>query len=135
MIGVGINLDLGDLDAASTSLGRPVIDLASLRGRSLDVEMRGALVARLLVEIVAAWETLVADGADSLLQDWPAFDCLGGKEVQATVYGRAVVGIARGISAEGALLLDLSRTAAEGGDRTNRVEVTAGEVTRLLPLR
>lgn len=120
--GVGINVqaapDPGD--AALTGGLPPTALVASAPHAS-----RNALAAALLVVLHRACMRFEAHGFAPFVDAWRSADYLAGREVIVTGAGPALAGVARGITGDGALLVDLP------GERRTLV---AGDVSlRTLP--
>ena len=102
VIGIGLNLRLPA--ALAQQIGRPAAGLADMEGPLPD---RNRLLAALLIELARALETMEAEGFAALRQAWEARHALQGSVVRlALPDGRNAEGIARGVSDEGALLLE-----------------------------
>jgi len=102
VIGVGINVSMPA--QAGASIDQSWTDLASqpdLGGLS-----RNRLAACLLDELVAALHGFETDGLAPGLREWRRFDALYGRPVRLTMAGGAVQGVARGVDADGALLIE-----------------------------
>ena len=120
VIGVGINdrLSPGLVEAIVETGGQPPTDLAAMAGEQRPGRNRvaGAIIGR-LVELLAA---SARHGVDRMCRDWPEADVLAGREVRVLLGDRELAGVARGIAADGALLV-------ETGDGVRRL--TAGDVS------
>ncbi|MBV6416450.1 MAG: Bifunctional ligase/repressor BirA [Steroidobacteraceae bacterium] len=103
VIGIGVNVML---DAASRSrvaaAGNVAIDLRELGG---DPD-RNAFAARVTGELVAALPRFAAQGFAPFATEWRDADALRGRPVSVALDGDLRVGIARGIDAGGALLVE-----------------------------
>lgn len=103
VIGLGVNVALGAAARAQVAAaGNEAVDLAELGG-SAD---RNALVACIVGEIVTALPKFAADGFAPFAAEWRQADALRGRPVSITTGGEPLVGIARGIDAAGALLVE-----------------------------
>jgi BirA family biotin operon repressor/biotin-[acetyl-CoA-carboxylase] ligase len=101
IIGVGLNVAGGDTLAART--GRPVTDLRSHLG-AVD---RNRLLAHLLVALDDGLDRFERDGFAAFRPSWHADHAYQGQRVRLEFpLGEAVAGIAVGVDAQGALLLD-----------------------------
>lgn len=120
VIGVGINdrLSPGLVEAIVGTGGQPPTDLAAMAGEQRPGRNRvaGAIIGR-LVELLAE---SARHGVDRMCRGWPEADVLAGREVRVLLGDRELAGVARGIAADGALLL-------ETGDGVRRL--TAGDVS------
>lgn len=102
VIGVGLNLRLPE--TLAQQIGRPAAGLADLQGPLPD---RNRLLAVLLLELARALDVLEAQGFAALRTEWEARHALQDRVVcLALPDGRSAEGIARGVSDEGALLLE-----------------------------
>jgi BirA family biotin operon repressor/biotin-[acetyl-CoA-carboxylase] ligase len=120
VIGVGVN------DQLVPELGRAIIDsggqrpvdLATICGAARPGRNRvaGAIIGRLLELLSRCPDT----GVDQMCCDWAEADVLAGREVLVSLGDHEVTGVARGIAADGALLLDTT----DGARR-----LTAGDVS------
>lgn len=103
VFGLGLNLN-----AQSHHFPEPLRDKAS----SLALEAgRTFPLHRLAIQILKvlddAWQSMEeGDVTPELLRQWPALDCLEGKTVQLAEGNRLLAGVARGIDAQGSLLLE-----------------------------
>lgn len=103
VIGIGVNVALGaDAKARVAAAGNEAVDVVELGG-SAD---RNALVAGIVGEIVAALPKFAAEGFTPFAAEWREADALRGRAVSVALGGEARVGIARGIDAGGALLVE-----------------------------
>jgi BirA family biotin operon repressor/biotin-[acetyl-CoA-carboxylase] ligase len=102
VMGLGINLRLpGTVGAA---IEQPWCDLAGLMGQHCPG--RNALAAGLCDEVFTACARFAKDGLDSFLDDWRRWDAFAGRPVRLTGMNGSISGIARGVDARGALLLE-----------------------------
>jgi BirA family biotin operon repressor/biotin-[acetyl-CoA-carboxylase] ligase len=103
VIGIGVNIALGaDARARVVAAGNEVVDLVELGG---DTD-RNVLVARLIGEIVMALPKFAAEGFAPFSAEWRQADALRGRAVSVQLGADPQVGIARGIDAGGALLVE-----------------------------
>jgi BirA family biotin operon repressor/biotin-[acetyl-CoA-carboxylase] ligase len=115
-IGVNVNMDLKELPPAVRSLST---SLAAEAGRTVD---RTRFLRELLIELDHWYACFLQREAD-VLSAWDALNVTLGKRVAVSGAGMTFEGIARGIDAEGRLMLLLD-------DGTSR-QVAAGDVTLL----
>jgi BirA family biotin operon repressor/biotin-[acetyl-CoA-carboxylase] ligase len=102
VVGIGLNL-LAPRDEAG-AIGQPATGLFD--GESLPVPAE-AIVGRVAASVVDAARLFFREGLAPFADGWHRFDALRGRQVVALVDGRSeAVGVARGIDADGALLLD-----------------------------
>lgn len=102
VVGIGLNL-LAPRDEGG-AIGQPAGGLFD--GESLPVSVE-RVIGRVAAEVIEAAALFFREGLAPFADDWHRFDALRGRQVAALVDGRAeATGIARGIDADGALLLD-----------------------------
>lgn len=117
VVGVGINVRLPRaVRAALAAEGVAAVDLATL-GRA---PARNALAAVLIAELHQALGEFGARGMTAFADEWATADALSGRAVRVLHGDQYFEGIARGIDADGALLL-------EAGGRRHRI--VSGEVS------
>ena len=118
VIGAGINVRLPqDLRAALQADGVEAACLAELLDSPLS---RNALAGSLMNEIALALEEFGARGLAAFMDEWQSADDLIDQPVRVLQGAETVEGLARGIDADGALLVDV------GGARRR---ILSGEVT------
>lgn len=101
VIGVGLNVAMSRL--VSVDIDQPWIDLAGILGTAPD---RNRVTATLLDTLLPALEGHQQQGLAACRDDWQAADLLQGRPVELQTGERRLRGIARGIDAQGALLLE-----------------------------
>ncbi|MGE0581498.1 MAG: biotin--[acetyl-CoA-carboxylase] ligase [Steroidobacteraceae bacterium] len=103
VIGIGVNVALGaPARSQVAAAGNTAIDVVELGG-SAD---RNALVAGLVREVVGALPVFAAEGLTPFAAEWRQADALRGRAVSVALGTDPQVGIARGIDAGGALLVE-----------------------------
>jgi BirA family biotin operon repressor/biotin-[acetyl-CoA-carboxylase] ligase len=118
VVGIGLNVKLDDAAReAVKAAGNTADDVYSQRNPTPD---RNAIVAALLSRLVPALSEFPARGFAPHLADWHDHDALHDREVRIENAGETTRGIARGIDAHGALLVE-----TPGGVR----RFISGEVT------
>ena len=124
VIGVGLNLRLADEDVAAVSAtGTAAIDLRSVGVEPAD---RNAIAAALVGEYLRGLAQFAQQGLAPFAAEWRDADGLRNRPVRVVAGVGETLGVARGIDASGALLLELP----DG----QRQPVVAGEVSvRKLP--
>jgi BirA family biotin operon repressor/biotin-[acetyl-CoA-carboxylase] ligase len=103
VIGVGLNVRLGALARraiAATGVQAADLDDAHISAR------RDAVVAALIEELIAALDAFQREGLLPFIQAWRDADALHGAETQVVIGKAQHRGIARGIDADGALMLE-----------------------------
>jgi BirA family biotin operon repressor/biotin-[acetyl-CoA-carboxylase] ligase len=120
VIGIGLNLQLGDADlAAVAATGTAAIDLRSVGVEPAD---RNGLAAALAGEYLRGLAQFAQSGLAPFAAEWREADALRDRDVRVVAgAGGDVLGVARGIDAAGALVL-------ERPDGT-RQPVVSGEVS------
>jgi BirA family biotin operon repressor/biotin-[acetyl-CoA-carboxylase] ligase len=117
VVGIGVNLRLPP--AARERLreeGVEALDLAALG----TLPARNALAAALIAELAAALAEYGARGMTAFAAEWQEADALAGRPVTVLQAGQRLEGLARGVDADGALLLEV-----EGVPR----RIVSGEVS------
>jgi BirA family biotin operon repressor/biotin-[acetyl-CoA-carboxylase] ligase len=99
VIGLGLNVAMPA--PAADAIGQPWIDLAMLAGG--EAPARNALVAALLDRWLPALAAFDAEGLAPFLSHYARFDALAGRAVRVHAPGGVRDGVARGVSADGAL--------------------------------
>lgn len=112
VIGIGLNVHMRDEDGQT--IDQPWISLDAAK-----VVSRNELAARLIDTLLAVLHEFSRKGFAAFVAEWSAFDALAGSRVQMD--GGRVVGVARGIDATGAFLLQ--------PDQGELMVVNAGEVS------
>jgi BirA family biotin operon repressor/biotin-[acetyl-CoA-carboxylase] ligase len=117
VVGIGINVRLPRAArAALAAEGVEVADLASIG----DAPPRNTLAAVLISELHQALSEFGARGMAAFADEWQAADALAGRAVRVLHGGQQLEGLARGVDADGALLLE------SGGARRR---IVSGEVS------
>jgi len=120
VIGVGLNVAMSE--GAARNIDQPWVDLNEVLGR---VVSRNAVAALVLQELLLAVACFQAEGAAAFLDEWRTVDCLFDRQVVLHVDESEVMGVARGINADGALLLERNGSV---------ISYSSGDVSlRLLP--
>lgn len=105
--GVGINIALPKNANSHIKTGNMPIDLGELLPVVPDVEW---LAAKLIERLGVTLQKFDRDGFDAFVESWSAFDVLAGNEVVVqrldAEQTETVHGIAHGIAADGALMID-----------------------------
>ena len=101
VVGVGFNLDLAQAD--SGRIDQPWTDFARAFGR---VPGRNALAARAANAILDACGQYRGHGLAPFVARWERLDALRGRPVRILSGGVPLAGVARGIDADGALLVE-----------------------------
>lgn len=105
VVGIGLNLRLDATTAGELRAeGAPAADLQSLGG---DPAARNATAAALVAECTAGLQQFAGAGFAAFIDEWRAADALRGRAVSVSGAGATQTGIARGIDARGAFLLDV----------------------------
>lgn len=101
VIGVGINVALGE--AVKAGIDQPA---ASLAEACSAIPARNAVAAAVLSSLVETLGLFTTGGFAAFVPAWRALDALAGRAVQLTLPGRSVAGTARGVDANGLLLIE-----------------------------
>lgn len=103
--GLGLNLSLPDgFRAALAAGGVQVADIREALGAAAPA--RNALAGRLVAAVSAACERFEHDGFAAYAARWKSLDALDGSRVRVLQGEVAEEGVARGVDADGALLLE-----------------------------
>jgi BirA family biotin operon repressor/biotin-[acetyl-CoA-carboxylase] ligase len=101
VIGVGANVDLPR--ASGRDIDQPWADLATARGGKVS---RNRFAGRLIHRLIEALACFERDGLGAFLDEWRGRDRLCGREVSVHTLAGVETGIARGVDAGGALLVE-----------------------------
>lgn len=102
VVGIGINVNM----PAHISIDQPWIDLAGIIGPDHTSLSRNRLAAALLNELVDILNAFETTDSQLIIQQWQRFDMLKDRPVSVKLNDKAFSGTARGISSDGALLLE-----------------------------
>ncbi|HRD48861.1 MAG: biotin--[acetyl-CoA-carboxylase] ligase [Candidatus Competibacter sp.] len=119
--GVGLNVALPKAEA--TAIDQPWVDLAEILGAGR--VSRNHLAALLISELIETFFRFQHSGFASLAAEWANFDQVAGRQVRLNLPNATVIGIARGVDATGALLLETAEgriTPYIGGEISLRIE-------------
>lgn len=105
VIGIGINLHMPA--SAVTAIDQPWTDFAALGGGAVS---RNRLAATLIGELAATCRRFADSGFAAFTAEWQRYDIAMGQAVRLSWPGHAVEGVARGVDATGALLLEADGT-------------------------
>jgi BirA family transcriptional regulator, biotin operon repressor / biotin---[acetyl-CoA-carboxylase] ligase len=100
-VGFGVNVLMSE--QAGRGIDQPWTALARHSAHALD---RNLILAKLLDAMLTGFEHYEADGLPGFIERWRALDGLNGKSVVVMAGATHVDGVARGIDAEGALLVE-----------------------------
>ena len=101
VIGVGVNVALGE--AVKADIDQPAASLTEACKRA---PSRNAIAAAVLSSLVETLGIFAARGFEAFVPVWRVLDALAGRRVQLTLPGRTVDGTARGVDANGLLLIE-----------------------------
>jgi len=104
VIGIGINVLLDDAARGAVQATGNIADDLGMQG--VPVPDRNAIVAALLGNLVPSLQDFPRHGLTPYLATWQQCDALQGQEVRVENAGEITRGVARGIDAHGALLLE-----------------------------
>jgi len=104
VVGIGLNVVLDEAArAAVAAMGNAADDLRSQRSELPD---RNEIVATFLTRLIALLTDFPRHGLLPSLDSWSQRDALQGREVRVENAGEIIGGVARGIDAHGALLVE-----------------------------
>jgi BirA family biotin operon repressor/biotin-[acetyl-CoA-carboxylase] ligase len=104
VIGIGLNVLLDDAARAAVEAAGNTAD--DIRSHQSTVPDRNRIVAALLARLVPALDGFPRHGLAPWLEEWHASDALYDREVRVENAGEISRGVARGIDAHGALLIE-----------------------------
>jgi BirA family biotin operon repressor/biotin-[acetyl-CoA-carboxylase] ligase len=104
VVGIGLNVVLDDAAHAAVEATGNIAD--DIRAHHMPVPDRNAIVAALLARLVPALEDFPRQGLTPHLDNWHGCDALRDQEVRVENAGEITRGVARGIDAHGALLVE-----------------------------
>jgi BirA family biotin operon repressor/biotin-[acetyl-CoA-carboxylase] ligase len=114
VIGVGINVSMRQADEphqqAESTIDRRWTDLDSQMPENSEGISRNSLVAALLEELLAGLSEYQNSVFHSFAGEWAELDLLRGNTIRLQLQATSTVGIARGISDDGGLLLEVVRS-------------------------
>jgi BirA family biotin operon repressor/biotin-[acetyl-CoA-carboxylase] ligase len=105
-IGVNYSLDMPTRRAIESAGGLMAVSLTEACPDQSP--SRNTVAARLITEIVGVLQQFEQTGFNSLAQEWLDADYLRGRRVVALTDSKEILGVARGISDDGQLLLDVN---------------------------
>ena len=103
IIGVGINVHLPD--AVTKEIDQPYADIDEV-GLSLS---RNHIAGRILSHLMALLTEFESSGFNAFVDRWHQHDCFISQHVQLQMGQRQVKGIAKGVDAQGGLLLEVEQ--------------------------
>ena len=101
IIGIGLNVNMSNEHAYE--IDQPWIDLKSTCAKEID---RNLLCASILDELVPALDEFSSTGLTSFIADWHRWDMIKDKPIKLLFSDHSIEGMACGINAQGALLID-----------------------------
>lgn len=104
VVGLGLNVLIGEEARAAVALTGNVVD--DIRAHRAPVPDRNAIVAALLERLLPALAEFPRHGFAPHIAQWTDRDALHGQEVRIDNAGDVTRGVARGIDAHGALLVE-----------------------------
>jgi len=116
IIGVGVNVAMPATGAAA--IDQRWTDLCTLTGQAHC--SRNLLAASVLDHVLAAIQEFEHYGMDPFMDEWHRLDLVNGRQVDLQLPDEVIPGLARGIDAAGALLVDTA---------SGRRRFTSGEVS------
>jgi BirA family biotin operon repressor/biotin-[acetyl-CoA-carboxylase] ligase len=104
VIGVGINVSLSDATRREIEAGGAAV--AAVTDACKVPPSRNMLAGAILDELLSMLVQFERFGFSVFRDAWTALDALQGRQAQVLVGGTAILGIARGVDSDGALLLE-----------------------------
>jgi BirA family biotin operon repressor/biotin-[acetyl-CoA-carboxylase] ligase len=104
VVGIGLNVVLDDAARAAVKATGNTAD--DIRAQTKAVPDRNAIVASLLSRLIPAFEGFPRHGLTPHLDNWHHCDALRDREVRVENAGEITRGVARGVDAHGALLVE-----------------------------
>jgi BirA family biotin operon repressor/biotin-[acetyl-CoA-carboxylase] ligase len=119
VVGIGINVAMAGSDQAA-QIDQPWVDAQTALGTPYS---RNHLLATLLSHLLPTLQRFERDGFATVHADWSALDSYRGREVAVHLGDTLVLGVAAGVSASGALLVDTpqGRQQFHGGEVSLRL--------------
>lgn len=120
VVGVGINVAMGNTDAAM-AIDQPWTDVDTAAGRRIS---RNDLASALIVQLLRVLAEFESGGFGRFRSEWSEFDCTYRKAVTVHVGEQVLQGVAAGVDAGGALVVDTvsGRQLFHGGEVSLRVQ-------------
>ncbi|MDX1455480.1 MAG: bifunctional biotin--[acetyl-CoA-carboxylase] ligase/biotin operon repressor BirA [Gammaproteobacteria bacterium] len=103
VIGIGINVAMPERGDVAASIDQPWINLDALADSGVD---RSSLAGKVLAELLRLLPEFETRGFAPFKQAWESVDAFAGCNVDIIDGDRRTSGVARGVSEQGALLLD-----------------------------
>ncbi|MGB0360678.1 MAG: bifunctional biotin--[acetyl-CoA-carboxylase] ligase/biotin operon repressor BirA [Endozoicomonas sp.] len=101
IIGIGINVTLTKKQLEN--IGQPAVDMTRICGRPVS---RNKIVAAVISQLSNVLDGFGQRGFSVYKAQWLSYDAFAGRKIMLDVSGKQVSGIACGINAQGALLLE-----------------------------
>lgn len=105
VIGIGVNVAMANSSVAK-SIGQPWTDAITAAGKSVS---RNKLAASLITQVLHILSEFEVQGFARFRDDWAALDCTRGRPVTVHVGEQLIHGIAAGVDAGGALIVETER--------------------------
>jgi len=100
VVGIGINYQMSS--QASTDIDQPWVDVCTAAGDSIG---RNKLAAKLIERVLGMLDGYEEKGLTPYVEQWNAFDCYKGSNVNIISGKKVTTGVAKGISSGGELIL------------------------------
>lgn len=100
--GIGLNVNMSEI--ALSKIDQPAASVEQITGRCWD---KNILVAKLITSLLDAYAEFSDWGWHKFAKEWAKIDYLSGKEVSINQGDRKTLGIARGITGQGELLVEI----------------------------
>lgn len=103
---VGLGLNVAVPERSALSIDQPWVDLRRILGP--DLPSRSRLAAELISALLGGLEAFGTEGFAPFAADWAKHDAVRGRTVELRFPGSSIVGQARGVDEDGALLLSVN---------------------------
>ena len=101
VIGIGLNINMPSSNIETKKIDQAWIDLQTILGRTID---RNVFAARVINELFDVLNE-IPDTQHKLLDEWKKMDILKGQKIEVSFVDSVILGEARGITNDGALLV------------------------------
>lgn len=103
VIGVGINVSMGELPKDVDRIDQPWIDLHSIVDRPIE---RNRLLAKIMSQLVVNLDAFAETGIQTYIDEWQSLHAFQDSYIRLITGKDEIEGICRGINKQGALLLE-----------------------------
>lgn len=120
---VGIGINVGMTVESQDIIDQPWVELEQIVGCKIDRNRIAAAVVSEVLPLLACYEDR---GFSAFRQEWQGLDAFAGQAVELVAGSKTISGVARGVSGNGALLLE---QVAEGDGPGHISEYSGGEIS------